>query len=96
MIKEDLSWQEVTLGCAIPEPGNAVVYHTGDWRTDRPVWNKERCIKCGICSLFCPEGCVRVDPEGFFEADLDYCKGCGICATECWTGAISMVEEAKG
>lgn len=96
MVREELSWREVTLGCAVAEPANAVAYRTGDWRTERPVWDRQRCIKCGICSLFCPEGCVREDAEGFFEADLEYCKGCGICATECWTGAISMVEEVKG
>ncbi len=32
--------------------------------------------------------------EGYWEADMDYCKGCGICAGECWTKAITMVEES--
>jgi len=33
--------------------------------------------------------------EGYFDADLFYCKGCGICAHECPKGAIKMVEEIK-
>ena len=43
--------------------------------------------------MFCPEGCVSQDEDGYFTADLDYCKGCGVCAHECWPGAIEMIEE---
>jgi len=89
----DLTWQDIEIGAAISTPGNAAEYKTGDWRSERPIWNKDRCIKCGICYIFCPEGCVSHDKEGYFEADLYYCKGCGICARECWTQAISMVSE---
>lgn len=88
------TWRELLPGCVVVEPGNAKSYRTGDWRSERPVWNHEKCIKCGMCFLFCPEGCVREDVSGYFEADLYYCKGCGICARECWTQAITMVEES--
>jgi pyruvate ferredoxin oxidoreductase gamma subunit len=87
------SWRELLPGSVIIEPGNAKAYRTGDWKSAHPVWNNQRCIKCGICYLFCPEGCVREKQDGYFEADLYYCKGCGICARECWTEAINMVEE---
>jgi pyruvate ferredoxin oxidoreductase gamma subunit len=87
------SWRELLPGCVITEPGNAKPYRTGDWKSAHPVWNNEKCIKCGICYLFCPEGCIREKEDGYFEADLYYCKGCGICARECWTEAIRMVEE---
>ncbi|GAI10641.1 unnamed protein product, partial [marine sediment metagenome] len=33
--------------------------------------------------------------EGYFEADMYYCKGCGICARECPTGVVTMVEEEE-
>ena len=89
------SWRELTPGFVVTEPGSSRQYRTGDWRAEHPVFNHDRCIKCGICSLFCPEDCIRQDGEGYFEADLYYCKGCGICAQECWTEAITMVEEAK-
>ncbi len=88
------SWRGLLPGCVVVEPGSAKSYRTGDWRSDRPVWNHDRCIKCGICFIFCPEGCVKQNSEGYFEADLYYCKGCGICARECWTQAITMVEES--
>jgi len=87
------SWKELLPGSVITEAGNAKQYHTGDWKSERPVWDKQKCIKCGICYLFCPEGCVRQNEDGYFEANLYYCKGCGICARECWTEAINMAEE---
>ncbi len=95
VVKTELlpSWRELLPGCVITEPGNAKQYRTGDWKSAHPEWNNQRCIKCGICYLFCPEGCIREKEDGYFEANLYYCKGCGICARECWTEAIKMVEE---
>ena len=87
------SWQELLPGGVVAEAGSAKRYRTGDWRSEHPVWNHEKCIKCGICYLFCPEGCIRQNEDDYFEADLYYCKGCGICARECWTEAITMIEE---
>jgi len=88
------SWQELLVGCVVAEPGSASQYQTGDWKSQQPIWNHQKCIKCGICYLFCPDFCIHENEEGYFEADLYYCKGCGICARECWTQAITMVEEA--
>ncbi len=90
---DELTWKDLEIGCIITEPGNASQYQTGDWRTQRPTYEHSRCIKCGLCAIFCPEGCIEPGEEGFFEANLFYCKGCGICARECWTKAITMVEE---
>jgi pyruvate ferredoxin oxidoreductase gamma subunit len=87
------SWQELLPGCVITEAGNAKQYRTGDWKSERPVYDHQKCIKCGICYLFCPEGCIGQNEDGYFEANPYYCKGCGICARECWTEAIKMVEE---
>ena len=89
------SWKEYEIGCIVTQPGSARAYRTGDWRSQRPIWKNERCIKCGLCYIFCPEGCIRGRKDGYFEADLFYCKGCGICPRECPTGAISMVEETE-
>jgi pyruvate ferredoxin oxidoreductase gamma subunit len=88
------TWQEIPLGCAVLEPGNASYNRTGDWKSQHPEYNHERCIKCGICYLYCPEGCIQQDKDSWFSADLYYCKGCGICARECPTEAITMKEEA--
>jgi len=88
-----VTWQEISQGNIVLTPGSTKGYHTGGWRSLRPVWDNSKCIKCGICYVYCPEGCVSQDEDGYFMADLDYCKGCGICAHECWPGAIEMVEE---
>jgi len=76
------------------EPGSTQATKTGAWRTFVPVVNQKKCIKCSLCEIYCPEGCVH-QVEGEFVPDLDYCKGCGICAHECPRGAIEMVLEEK-
>lgn len=66
---------------------------TGEWKYQRPVVAASKCCRCGVCSLFCPVGCVS-DTGSHFEANLDYCKGCGICARVCPVDVIEMVREA--
>lgn len=90
-----LGWRDIHKGAIVTEPGSAAEYRCGDWRSVRPVWDKSKCIQCGLCEVYCPEGCICQNEEGYFEAQLYYCKGCGICARECWTGAIKMVEEEE-
>jgi len=87
------TWQELEPGSAVIDPGSSRYNRTGDWRSQRPVVDKSHCIRCGVCWVFCPDAAIVQDAEGYFEANLEYCKGCGICARECWTGCISLVEE---
>lgn len=89
------TWKEYNIGGIVFDAGNATSFKTGAWRSLRPIWDNSKCIKCGLCYLYCPEGCVQEDEQGFFKADLDFCKGCGICAHECWPRAIKMIEEGK-
>lgn len=91
----ELTWKDLEIGCIVTEPGSARVYRTGDWRSQRPTYDFKKCIKCGLCGIYCPEGCIKQNAEGLFEADLYYCKGCGICSRECPTWVISMVEEEE-
>lgn len=65
---------------------------TGSWRTLRPIVDKEKCIKCGICWKFCPDVSIHVKEDGA-EVNYDFCKGCGICAEECPVDAIVMKKE---
>ncbi len=97
MAKQDfeLTWKDLEIGCIVTEPGSASSYQTGDWRSQRPTYDFTRCIKCGVCAIYCPEPCIHPNEEGYFETDLFYCKGCGICARECPTGVITMVEEEE-
>ena len=66
---------------------------TGDWRTQRPIINKETCNVCGICMVFCPPQCITYT-DGY-DVDMEYCKGCGICARECPKKAITMTPEGE-
>ena len=91
----ELSWKELEIGCFITEPGSASQFKTGDWRSRRPVFDFSKCNKCTLCYYYCPEGCIAKTSEGYFEADLFYCKGCGICAEECPKDAVTMVEEEE-
>ncbi len=93
--ESELTWRDIEIGGIATEPASARQYRTGDWRSQRPTYDFNRCIKCGICYIFCPEGCIGKNAEGHFEADLYYCKGCGICARECPTKVITMVEETE-
>jgi pyruvate ferredoxin oxidoreductase delta subunit len=93
--EDKLTWKDIEVGAIATEPGSASQYQTGDWRSRRPVYDFSKCIKCEICQIFCPEGCIKANEEGFFEANLYYCKGCGICARECPKKVISMVEEKE-
>ena len=67
---------------------------TGDWRAERPVVDRDKCVKCAICWLYCPTQSV-VEKPTWFEAGLEICKGCGVCAQECPHQAIVMVEEVE-
>ncbi len=95
MIKseKEVTWKNLEIGSIVVEPGSASQYQTGGWRSQRPILNKSKCSRCGLCYIFCPEGCIEQDEEGYFEANLFYCKGCGICAAVCPLGAKTMVEE---
>jgi len=63
-----------------------------DWRVFRPVIDKEACIGCKRCWVYCPEIAISMN-EGKAEVNYDYCKGCGICAEECLVDAITVVKE---
>lgn len=87
------AWQDLALGAAIRDPGNAAGLKTGDWRSLAPRLDEEKCIKCGLCAVYCPEFCISEREDEFFRPDFYYCKGCGICAAICPKDAITMEVE---
>ncbi|MEF8780895.1 MAG: 4Fe-4S binding protein [Haloferacaceae archaeon] len=86
--------ETLSLG-AVVEPRTSLANETGSWRSQRPVFDGETCIGCGLCERFCPDGVAQEVGEMEYDVDLDYCKGCGICAGECPVDAIEMVPEVK-
>ncbi len=83
-------WRELPIG-TLPLKFSTE-FKTGDWRTFRPVVNQEKCVKCLLCWVYCPEMSIVWDGTKV-SVNYDFCKGCGICAHECPVKAISMVPE---
>lgn len=52
-----------------------------------------RCVKCGICSKFCPTGAIHVERKKSFKVDLNRCIGCRACERLCPRNAISVENE---
>jgi pyruvate ferredoxin oxidoreductase delta subunit len=84
----------LSVGCT-SFPGRARDNRTGSWRVFRPVFIHNKCTKCGICALICPEGCIATGADEYYYPDLTYCKGCGLCAEECPAEDIEMEKEEK-
>ena len=77
----------------ISKPGKGAVGKTSTWRWQKPVINRDKCTKCSLCWLYCPEPAFEIDEEGYPVVKYDWCKGCGICFNECPVNAIEMVSE---
>jgi pyruvate ferredoxin oxidoreductase delta subunit len=72
-------------------PGYSRINKTGANRYQRPEIDDEKCTKCGICWICCPEGAIGRGKK--FTIDYEYCRGCGICLEECPLKAIRMIKE---
>jgi pyruvate ferredoxin oxidoreductase delta subunit len=96
-----LTATELPVG-GLVEAGTAENFHTGSWRSYRPVWNKDKCIHCLTCWISCPDSAIKIAPDEkkttvITGIDYDFCKGCGICAKECppKVQALTMEQEKK-
>ncbi len=59
------AWHEMELASKT-YAGTARNFLTGDWRSSRPVWvyagRDKGCVSCGVCTIYCPEGCIHMVP----------------------------------
>jgi len=93
----------VDVAYAPPEVGSPTVTakpntrsrRTGNWRVFRPVIVLERCTRCWICFVYCPEGAIALDADDTPRIDYEVCKGCLVCLEECPTHAIAKVAEGR-
>ncbi len=64
-------------------------------RTMRPVIDFDKCIKCTLCWLQCPDSCFDVMPDQTYDLNAEACCGCGVCEAVCPVDqCITMVNEA--
>lgn len=59
-----------------------------------PKWDKEKCIKCGICALVCPHAVIRPFEleNGDFKISISEadCTSCGLCISKCPKEALKF------
>ena len=72
------------------------VYKKWSTRTRRPLIDFDKCIKCTLCWLHCPDECFEVTPDGTYEVVFEACIGCSICEEVCPVEhCITMVNELE-
>lgn len=86
-------YEDLPKGGIVRSSGNAETYRTGDWRSQKPVIDFDKCKQCLFCWPICPDMAIPVVEEKRQDFDYDHCKGCGVCAKACPFGAITMVDE---
>lgn len=89
----EAGYSEFPPAAIISPTPTSPTYKTGTWRTEKPVIDQSKCVKCLLCWVFCPDMSVKRLDDDSVEIDYEYCKGCGICSEVCPTKAIEMVEE---
>ncbi len=60
------------------------------WRVFKPIIDYNKCTKCQICWLYCPDTAISINKQGFPVVNPKMCKGCGVCAANCPVKAIIM------
>ena len=102
-------WWEMREGVSIPgipvgkpmEGGGGYVPERNPYfkkfttRTMRPVIDFDKCVKCTLCWIQCPDSCFDVTPDGLYDANMESCCGCGVCEAVCPVEkCITMVNES--
>ena len=89
MTKQEKTWKEIAPAGVCSKASTEFL--TGDWKTYMPIRDLNKCTRCLLCVLFCPDAAINWYPEkGDIAFDYRFCKGCGICANQCPTNAITM------
>ena len=70
---------------------NSFTASVADWRIEKPVFNKDYCIDCQFCWIYCPDISIISRDKKMIGVDMDHCKGCGICVEVCPTNPKSLL-----
>ena len=70
---------------------NSHTANVADWRLIKPVYNKDYCIDCQFCWVYCPDVSIISRDKKMIGVDMDHCKGCGVCVEVCPTNPKSLL-----
>jgi pyruvate ferredoxin oxidoreductase delta subunit len=104
-MRDGIAIPNIPLGAAVADPatGQSGGYRPARnptfkkylTRTMRPVIDFEKCVKCTLCWLQCPDSVFDVMPDGTYDADMEACCGCGVCEAVCpEPECVTMVNES--
>jgi len=93
----ELEYQDPKIStCTIVSPGNARTRRVGDWSNFKPIIDLDKCTKCMISFVYCPDSAITIDGDSKYPiVDYGACKGCNICFTESPTKAIFIERRSK-
>ena len=74
---------------------NSFTASVADWRIEKPIFNKDYCIDCQFCWIYCPDISIISRDKKMVGVDYDHCKGCGICVEVCPTNPRSLLMFAE-
>jgi len=74
---------------------NSFTASVADWRIEKPIFNKDYCIDCQFCWIYCPDISIISRDKKMIGVDMDHCKGCGICVEVCPTNPKSLLMYAE-
>ena len=70
---------------------NSYAASVADWRAIKPVYNRDICIDCQNCWVYCPDVSIVSRDKVMIGIDYHHCKGCGICVEVCPTNPKSLL-----
>lgn len=70
---------------------NSYTATVASWRVVKPVYNRDICIDCQNCWVWCPDCSIISRDKQILGIDYDHCKGCGVCVEVCPTNPKSLL-----
>jgi pyruvate ferredoxin oxidoreductase delta subunit len=70
---------------------NSYTATVASWRIIKPVYNRDICIDCQNCWVWCPDTSIVSRDKQMLGIDYDHCKGCGVCVEVCPTNPKSLL-----